>query len=107
MATFVRGNPRNNHGNFQDAGGNYTDLCWYAIGVCTMQQRALDDPASWFAGSQDQMLNLAPVANPTHSFRSAIVAESCPASGGRHKLLMETFPRSSPAGSETTQRGGR
>ena len=48
MPTYIRNNAWNNSGNFQDGGGNYTDLYWYAIGVYTMQQRALNDPAGWW-----------------------------------------------------------
>lgn len=48
MATYVRNNAWNNAGNLLDSKGNYTDLFWYAVGVRTMQARALNDPASWW-----------------------------------------------------------
>jgi tyrosinase len=48
MTDYIRTNAWNNGGDFKDSKGNYTDLYWYAIGVYRMQQRALNDPASWW-----------------------------------------------------------
>jgi tyrosinase len=48
MAAHIRTNAWNDGGNFKDAKGNYTSLYWYAIGVHQMQQRKLNDPASWW-----------------------------------------------------------
>ena len=43
MATYTRRNAWNDNGSFSN-----TDLLWYAKGVCKMQSRTLDDPASWW-----------------------------------------------------------
>jgi tyrosinase len=48
MTTYIRSNAWDDGGNFKDSKGNYTALYWYAIGVYKMQQRALNDPASWW-----------------------------------------------------------
>jgi tyrosinase len=54
MAEYTRANAWNNDGTFDNP-----DLLWYAKGVGAMQERALDDPASWwfFASIHGQYIN--------------------------------------------------